>query len=517
MRAPKDRESRVWLRYAMFALFVSLYLLPFMRVIWVASDEGTMLAGAARIVHGQVFARDFFEVMGPGSFYLLAAFFKLFGVTFFASRVPLFLSSLGTALAMYFLSCRVCARYQILPLLILAATSFGGFWPCISHHIDSNFFALLSVICLVLWNGKRQIGFLIAAGALAGVTTCILQQKGILLFFVSFIWLWFLLRKTSRPWASLSAFAASFLGVGGLVLGYFWSQGALGSLVYANYTFPSHQYGAVNKVVYAQSIFTTYWEPWVRAAGPRWTLAIAAVLIVPFLLIAALPPLMLALSVKFKWRSITPEIALLWLCGCALWFSEFHRKDIFHLVVGSPLLIVLFVHILAESRWKLADLTLQLLLVISVCRTGFNCIVVSALGHSSSTRVGKAVVIGPDGVLGFLNDHTALNEEILVYPYYPMYYFLSATTNPTPYSFLEYGYNPPSQYHEVMDILDRQQVRYVVWDTTYKSRTAEVFPGMWPKDPKDLILEPYLESHYAKIEDFNGVLIMERRGNGDKK
>src|SRR5271170_3086369 len=119
---------------------------------------------------------------------------------------------------MYFLSCRVCTRYRILPCLILAATSFGGFWPCISHHLDSNFFGMLSVICLVLWNSKRRIGFLIAAGALAGLTTCILQQKGILLFFVSLVWLWFQHRKTSALWASLGVLTAAYLTVGGLVL-----------------------------------------------------------------------------------------------------------------------------------------------------------------------------------------------------------------------------------------------------------------------------------------------------------
>ena len=47
-------------------------------------DEGLLVSGAVRIVHGQVFARDFFEVVGPGTFYWLALFFKLFGVTFVA-------------------------------------------------------------------------------------------------------------------------------------------------------------------------------------------------------------------------------------------------------------------------------------------------------------------------------------------------------------------------------------------------------------------------------------------------
>jgi len=69
------------LRYLIFTLCAALYLLPFMRVLIQATggDEGSLAYGAVRIVHGQVFARDFFEAMGPGTFYWLAAF-NLIGV-----------------------------------------------------------------------------------------------------------------------------------------------------------------------------------------------------------------------------------------------------------------------------------------------------------------------------------------------------------------------------------------------------------------------------------------------------
>ena len=40
-----------------------------------AGIEGSVDYAAVRIIHGQVFARDFFEVMGPGTPYWLAAFF----------------------------------------------------------------------------------------------------------------------------------------------------------------------------------------------------------------------------------------------------------------------------------------------------------------------------------------------------------------------------------------------------------------------------------------------------------
>src|SRR5882757_2996217 len=119
-------HTQKYVPYLVFALCASLYFFPFMRLLLRATDEGTLVEGAVRAVHGQLLGRDFFEVIGPGTFYWLALFFKLFGVTFLASRICLFVSSLGTALSLYFLSRRVCRSYQWLPCIIVFATYFGA-------------------------------------------------------------------------------------------------------------------------------------------------------------------------------------------------------------------------------------------------------------------------------------------------------------------------------------------------------------------------------------------------------
>src|SRR6266702_2010002 len=105
------RSARSRIGYWLFALCASLYILPFMRILPQGTDEGLLVYGAVRITQGQVVARDFFEIVGPGTFYWVALFFKLFGVTFMAAHICLFVSSLGTGLLMYFLSRRVCTKY----------------------------------------------------------------------------------------------------------------------------------------------------------------------------------------------------------------------------------------------------------------------------------------------------------------------------------------------------------------------------------------------------------------------
>ncbi len=509
---PRPAAPERLLPYAVFTLCASLYLFPFMRLLLQGTDEGTLADGAVRVAHGQVFARDFFEVIGPGTFYWLALFFKLFGVTFLAERICLFIVSLGTGLAMYYLSRRVCQRFLILPCLLLVGTYFGMLWPTVSHHVDSNCFALFAVVCLAVWQKKQSHWTLALSGALAGATTCILQPKGILLLFALLIWLWIQGRhravRQSSFWAVVVGYASVMMAVGL----YFQSQHALWSLVDVNFLWPAKHYGTMNAVPYAHGIFAYYWDHWVgvKAVG-RWIYVVAALLITPFLLVATLPALLPVIAVLSKRNAESPEVLLYWLCGVALWVSEFHRKDISHLVFGAPLFVILFVFYLQQRRTRTAELSLQVLTISAVCLAGFNLFLVAS-AHSMNTRMGTVAVFNDDPILKLLDDKVASGGAIFAYPYCPMYYFLSATTNPTRYSFLMYNYNTPAQFEDAVSVVEQRAVKYVVWDKTFQANAASLFfPGSSPVASGALIVEPYLASHYEVLKDEGGVLFLERK------
>jgi hypothetical protein len=193
-----------------------------------------------------------------------------------------------------------------------------------------------------------------------------------------------------------------------------------------------------------------------------------------------------------------------------LWLSEIHRKDICHLVFGSLLLMILCIHYLEQYRSKIADLALQVLAISAACLAGFNLFLVLS-ARPIPTRVGSVAAFKNIPVLALLEDKVAPGEEIFAYPYCPMYYFLSATTNPTRYGGLVYNFNTPSQFAEVIRVLDQRRVRYVVWDTKFET---EVVPAMFPASarmpPGALIIEPYLESHYKLVKEEDGVRLLER-------
>jgi hypothetical protein len=501
--------------YFLFTLVACLYLLPFMRLVFIG-DEGSLVEGAVRILHGQVFARDFFEVIGPGTFYILAGFFKLLGATMVARETWLFASSLGTVLSMYFLSRRVCGTYQWLPPELLIGIYFATVWPMVSHHVDSNLFALLSVACIVVWQDMPRNVLLIAAGIGSGLTTWILQPKGVLLLLAFVVWFVIQHRRRSAPLSALGVILASYSALIGVVLLYFWSQGALRDLIYINFVWPSQHYEAVNVIPYARGMFQ-FWDQWVMPIhGVRWLVPLAIVLITPFLLVAALPMLLPVLGIARGKHNLQPEILLYWLCGGSLWLSEFHRRDLAHLCVGSPLLIILFVYFVGQYRGKIAELTLRLL-TISACALAIINVFIVLSAHSVSTRVGKITMFDYDPAIKFLDAKVAPGTEIFIYPNAAMYYYLSGTTNPTPYSILMYNYNTPSQFQEVMHLLEQRRVRYVLWNLNFERKASPYFSAAMNKPAGGFVMEPYLASHYRVVMDEQGLRMLERREDVDVK
>ena len=510
----QPRTLAPWLAYSLFILCTLSFLIPLSRTLFIRSDEGVFLSGAARIIHGQIFARDFFEIMGPGSFYWMAAFFKIFGTTFLAARIGIFLPLLGTSVTLYALARQVCTRYRAIPCLLLAGPYFGLIGQVEGHHVDSNFFALLAIALLAFWNHQRRNGLLVAVGALSATTAWTLQPKGVLLFGAILVWFLLQRKRLGTPFRFMALTATGFFGVVGLVLAYFWSAGALNSLIYANYIFPSQTYGKSNAVPYAQGLHEIWSFFVTQPEGLHWPAVVAAVMILPSVFIATLPILVLALGVFYKWPKVRPEIVLYWLCGWAIWISEFHRRDLHHLAYGSPLLIVLCVHMLAEYRIRLLQTAVWATAFCAASLAAFNALVAAEI-PKTMTRAGLVAVFG-DGsvpVLNYLNEHLQPAEDIFVYPCSSVYYFLSASTNPTPYSCFFYGQNTPEQFHNAIRILERRQVKYVIWDTVLLSSLAKngLMPGSLPSNPDEMIFEPYLLSHFTPVMNENGILILERK------
>ncbi len=490
-----------------FSLLAALYLLPFMTFFSAALLE----IDAVRILHGAVFARDFVEVMGPMTFWWGALFMKIFGATFFGARVGLFVASLGTGIAMYYLARQVMRQYRWLPAVVFVAAYFGGSWPLMSHHTDSNFFGLLTVVCAVLWHERRKSRWLWATGFLAAVTSYTLQPKGLFLYFAILAWLavlWLRRQVSWRPMLTLTGSYAISMGAGLL---YFWSRGALWDLIYTNLIWPATHYSTVNDVPYGFGTMS-YWREFTH--GPHIIAVAAPVLTAPYFFIDALPFLLVAL-VALRWRdALEPKIMLYLLCGAAIWLSEIHRKELGHLASGSPVLLIVFCYFLLAYRNKAAAVGIQLLAICAVALAGFNLVMMAGT-HPVHTRVGTIRVYKKYPVLKYLETHTHPGEPIFCFQYCPRYYFLDQNPNPTRFSLLTYNYNTKKQFEEAIREIQRARVKYVVWQSGPALKEIYyLLKGANKRPPYGFIMDDYLHAHYHKVKAFsNGMQIWERNGD----
>ena len=505
-------SQRPVLRWILFVLAAVVYLYPFLRLGPGVSDEGEHLTDAVRILHGQVFSRDFFEAMAPGTPFFLALFFKLFGITWLARGISVFLTSVSSAAILYYLALRLKITFSAGPLILFAAASFGLLWPAVSHHGDSNLFALLSFAIFLHALDRRRPALYVCAGAMAGIASCFMQQKGLLLGISFGAAIWLLDRRTPHFRMLLLCLAAGYTAVGVFCCALFYRAGVLGSLIYANVVYPLTHYGAANSVPYAMGILNFYWPLWSRPLASTLPLpvaySLAVLLMVPFVFVAALPLLLTGCALKLRGSAFDRFTLPYWLCGTAVWLSELQRKDIWHLVYGSPLLILLCFYLLHHLPYRWTGRGLQLITICGCVLAACNLLVVSTARTPIATRRGTVYGYRPDPVLEYLNAHIRPGEGILAYPFRPAYYFLLDANNVTKYTFYMRGMHGNDVFQSAVDALESGKVKHVIWDTTYEDPSVEwAFPVKFHAS----MVETYLAAHYSIIYKAKGIRLLERK------
>jgi len=445
------------------------------------------------VVEGDLPYKDFFEVMGPASFYWLGLFFKVFGVQVAVARGLLLLTGAAVVLLIYWMTRRVYrGPFELVPAFFYMIVALPS-WPVTNHHWDSNLFALLALGAFFLWQDKGVMFYLILAGVLAGVTSCFIQHKGLLVFLALLLALtvndWRAGERVRRLVAHLGLVAAGYAAVGGLVVLFFFMAGGLNDLIYANLIWPLTNYHKVNVVPYGyglmELLYQLDWKPLLEAALPPWAVALLGmVLMGPFFIILALPVLLVVLTAaSYVCQSDPPKLFSLrlwpyWTVGLGLWISELHRQDIVHLIYGSPVLLILLT-VAWDSCWRrwevVRNLGLGLVTFTLITYGAANCFKILAAQHRVETRQGTLYAFQPDDALTFLHKQVKAKEEVLIYPYYPMYYFYANIKNPTRHSILMYNINTKKQFNEVIDNLKQKKVKYVFWDTLVEGDNLKIW------------------------------------------
>jgi hypothetical protein len=135
----------------------------------------------------------------------------------------------------------------------------------------------------------------------------------------------------------------------------------------------------------------------------------------------------------------------------------------------------------------------------------------------TATRRGVVKSSANDSVIDYVQAKVPPGEIMFVYPYLPLYNYLTATRNPTRYEYFQPGMNTLEQAQEILADLRSKQVAYVLFESSF----SEKIPRSWPNTPMsaiahdpiaDFILQQYQTCQVLHSPQNWEFLFMARKG-----
>jgi 4-amino-4-deoxy-L-arabinose transferase-like glycosyltransferase len=498
-RLPEDTPVDRAIAIFIFALTLA-YLWVFRRYTTIEPDEGIILQGAQRILHGEILYQDFFSFFTPGSYYLLAFLFKVFGSSILVARTALVLFGAIYSVVTYLLARRVCSRASAAFVAGVVTLTTLPYRFLVLHNWDSTLWACLSVYCALRLRECSGRKWAFAAGSFASLTFLFEQSKGaglILGLGIGFIVIRFLEKD-----AHLARYHVGAVGLGMAwplagTFAYFGAQRSLSTML-ADWAWPLAHYSVANRVPYGYQ----GWSDATRHAlfGSGFWLArfFYALTLSPVFWIPVVPLAALALfiywSVRLRKGTAPPLKSAYYVLVCAalsglLLSIVLVRADIIHFVYLQPLFFLVLAWIV-DGRDIPGGWFGRVRPVLIAC-VAIGCAALSVpllmraarAPYKITTPRGTVETSTRETVLEYARYKVNSGETILVYPYLPLYYFLTETFSPSPYDYFQPGMNTPQQAEQVLGELKSKQVRVVLLESSF----VEKIPTSWPGTPLSAI------------------------------
>jgi 4-amino-4-deoxy-L-arabinose transferase-like glycosyltransferase len=513
LRLP-EKSLREWTVAFLLFAFSILLLWPLRVYGPLNADEGIVLQGAQRILQGQVLYRDFFYFVTPGSFYFMAMLFKVFGSSILVGRNLLLIYGGVFSVLTYLLARRVCSTWAALlaayfQLVVSLPTRFHPL-----HNWDSMLWACLALYGFVWLLQQPHWIWALITGSCVSFTGLFEQSKGAGLVVGLLLGFSVIALKHRRAFVLKRSHLAALLAGAAwpilLTLVYFGLKGSLSQMA-ADLLWPIEHYTRANRLPYGYIFSPHVWEEAYTEASSLGRLLVILVF-TPGFVISAVPILGVGFAV-FKTLEKRPEgptetssyyvLVSATVLGLVLSVLAAGRADMLHLVYEGPPLFVVLGWLMEGPGIRSALLQSARPLVaglLVVCFTAYGMAFLSnPLGAHERlvTRRGTLRASSPDRLLQYVQEHVPAGAKILVYPYQPLFYFLTATFSPTRYDYLQPGFHAPSQFHEALGDLARDKTPVVLYDLGF---TTDIVPVIWPSIPTGALavdpLEDYIFAHY---------------------
>lgn len=508
---PEQSPSERLLVLALFLLSF-LYLCLFRHFTAMEPDEGILLQGAQRILAGQVLYRDFFSFYTPGSYYALALLFKIFGSSLPVARTSLALAGAVLSSITYLLARRVCSRSIALTLAALATLTTLPYRFLVLHNWDSTLWACLALYCAVRLLEVPSRTWAFALGLFASLTVLFEQSKGAGLCLglgMGFLAIWFLQgRRNLLKRAEFLSLVIGFAGPIAIAFAYFASQHAASTML-ADWLWPLQHYSRANRVPYGYQNWSDDARHQLFGTGSLAERVIKVLAISPCFWIPVLP--LIAVGLLAYWivqarhnsaadaKSAYYVIVAAGFVGLSLSILLV-RADIIHFMYLQPLNCLVLAWLLdgrdlpgrlvrSAGHFLIAYVAIALVLFGLVPLLGAR-----AAHHQVATRRGVVTTGEKETVVDYVQARIPAGETILVYPYLPLYYYLTGTFSPGRYDYFQPGMHTREQADEIVRELATRRVRVVLFEINFSDKVSH----SWPGTPLTAIVEDPVADYIAR-------------------
>ncbi len=486
---------------AIFLSVAALLLVLHGQRMVLTNDEGIVLESAQRMAAGSRLYVDFFGYMSPGSYWLQALVFRLFGIALWTGRLIVILDFSLQCSLVYWLTARL-ASWRAATAVTLVFAGFQVADPAFltsSHRWDSATFALAG-LCLAVsavMNHRGWWRWAASGAALAAAAWC--TPSLAIVAVVVAVWLAASGERRRNLIPLLGgATAIALAGIAALA-----STGSLEAF-FGQMAWLRRNYSGVNVLPYG-SIIGGYRALLEGSHGILET-TVRLVLIACVALPAILPPLSILLGGFALGRGKAGgqrDVLTLLLPGvAALAITAFPRADVMHLAFIAALPYALVGCALANLLPARAASWLAL-----------GSMVLAAVFASNYVRGWResSPVASPAGILQVARDQAPdvqhLMQEVrpgdslFVYPYMPVEYFVTQARNPTRYSYLMPGMMTHTQETEALGELEATPPEWLLYMQPSPQEFLRVFPngaGLHWHFPE---LESWMQRNYRPVDD----------------
>lgn len=481
-----DSRARSLIGAAVFVLTCAWLGLMIAHRFSLTFDEGIYVDASRRILAGQVPYRDFFVVMGPGTFWLQALALRLFGMTLAASRAILILDLAILATCVFWLVSRVrsvgYAAWIAAFVVILETATPGITIP--SHRWDSAACALVAItICASASNRLAILVTGCAAAFAAWITPPVALVAVAILIWLS------LEQRTKTPLFLAGAAAVSIVCTAVLAI-----QGALRPMLHQLLWNGSHYAGA-NYLPYGTLFGRGYGQFFDGATLFEWP--IRAIVVLGIMLPILLPPV--AILCFRQWRK-TAFLRLLFLGGIALVISTFPRMDLPHLTYCAPVFYALLAILAASIPLPKVRAAILIAATLLAAVYTFNAVVQHSREISLETNIGTVRALPEDLVLvRGIQSEIPRGTSLFVFPYLPIANFFTLSPNPTRYSYLQPGMMSDQDEAAALAELRRSPPARILYFDFPEKELLSIWPASNPARLRFRHLESYIAANYHRV------------------